>query len=344
MSTNDVIEDSLTRHQIFVLRYGAGREKEAQKAIAKSLGAIIKQIKELDLMGLPPDKLLEQSQYLYRYLIEANSEYVDEFMDEMHRFSQSEVRFNTKTMSGKVGVGFNVPSDMQLEQAVFGNFGNMEPAKGKNIQALMNQFGVENADLVEQQIRDSILLGENTNDLVNKITNIEPLQKRKASTLARTVTNQVSNQTRTETMKANEDVLEGYEWVATLDSRTTIICASRDGNVYTNYDTDPKPPAHFNCRSTITFKVDPKYDLGKDLKGTRPAKGSGGKQNVNNETNYSQWLRKQSKEFQEEVLGKNKAKIFRDGLPLDRFIDENGKPLSLKALENMDELFNSVTL
>ena len=96
MSTNDVIEDSLTRHQIFVLRYGAGREKEAQKAIARSLGAIIKQIKELDLMGLPPDKLLEQSQYLYRYLIEANSEYVDEFMDEMHRFSQSEVRFNTK--------------------------------------------------------------------------------------------------------------------------------------------------------------------------------------------------------------------------------------------------------
>ena len=188
------------------------------------------------------------------------------------------------------------------------------------------------------------MLGENTNDLVNKITNIEPLQKRKASTLARTVTNQVSNQTRIETMKANEDVLEGYEWVATLDSRTTIICASRDGNVYTNYDTDPKPPAHFNCRSTITFKVDPKYDLGQDLKGTRPAKGSGGKQNVNNETNYSQWLRKQSKEFQEEVLGKNKAKIFRDGLPLDRFIDENGKPLSLKALENMDELFNSVTL
>ena len=342
MSTNDVIEDSLTRHQIFVLRYGAGREKEAQKAIARSLGEVIKQIKELDLMGLPPQRLLEQSQYLYRYLIEANSEYVDEFMGEMRRFSKSEVNFNTNIMSGKVGSTFNVPSDMQLEQAVFGNFGNMEPAKGRNIQGLMDQFGVENADLVEQQIRDSILLGENTNDLVNKITNIEPLQKRKASTLARTVTNQVSNQTRTETMKANEDVLEGYEWVATLDSRTSIICASRDGNIYTNYDTDPKPPAHFNCRSTITFKVDPKYDLGKDLEGTRPAKGSGGKGDVDNDTNYDSWLRKQSPEFQDEVLGKGKAKIFRDGTPLSRFVDENGKPLSLKQLGELDTTFNGV--
>jgi SPP1 gp7 family putative phage head morphogenesis protein len=39
-----------------------------------------------------------------------------------------------------------------------------------------------------------------------------------------------------------------YQWVAMLDSRTTEICRSRNGNVYI-YGEGPLPPAHYNCRS-----------------------------------------------------------------------------------------------
>lgn len=43
---------------------------------------------------------------------------------------------------------------------------------------------------------------------------------------------------------------ERYQWVSVLDSRTTDVCRSRNGRVYL-YSTGPRPPAHYNCRSTI---------------------------------------------------------------------------------------------
>jgi SPP1 gp7 family putative phage head morphogenesis protein len=46
-----------------------------------------------------------------------------------------------------------------------------------------------------------------------------------------------------------------YQWVSILDNRTTAICVSRNGNVY-QFGKGPVPPAHVNCRSTITPVAD----------------------------------------------------------------------------------------
>lgn len=45
-------------------------------------------------------------------------------------------------------------------------------------------------------------------------------------------------------------VSDKYTWIAILDSRTTQICRSRNGQVYT-FGEGPRPPAHWNCRSFI---------------------------------------------------------------------------------------------
>ena len=55
--------------------------------------------------------------------------------------------------------------------------------------------------------------------------------------------------------KANEDVTEKYRYVATLDSRTSALCASLDGQEF-EYDKGPEPPQHFNCRSTTVAVID----------------------------------------------------------------------------------------
>lgn len=41
---------------------------------------------------------------------------------------------------------------------------------------------------------------------------------------------------------------DNYEWISVLDSGTTDICRSRNGNVY-EYGHGPQPPAHYRCRS-----------------------------------------------------------------------------------------------
>ena len=43
-------------------------------------------------------------------------------------------------------------------------------------------------------------------------------------------------------------------------------------------------------------------------------------------TTYTEFLKRQTVSFQEEVLGETRAKLFRDGkLPLDKFVDLRGR-------------------
>lgn len=48
---------------------------------------------------------------------------------------------------------------------------------------------------------------------------------------------------------------------------------------------------------------------------------------------YQTWLKKQSFEFQNDVLGKSRAEMFRNDMPLDRFVDDSGKTYTLAELK-----------
>ncbi len=50
------------------------------------------------------------------------------------------------------------------------------------------------------------------------------------------------------------------------------------------------------------------------------------------DVNYDTWLRRQPTAFQNEVLGVRKAKAFRKGLKLDKFVDRKGQELTLVQL------------
>jgi hypothetical protein len=59
---------------------------------------------------------------------------------------------------------------------------------------------------------------------------------------------------------------------------------------------------------------------------------------------YNEWLKTQPKSFVEDVLGKQKAKLYLDGgLPLDRFVDRAGNELTLEQLAKREsKLFDEV--
>lgn len=340
MSANDDIQDALTRHQIFVLRYAKGREQEAAQAIESAIRQGIDRLEQVSESGraIAENNIRE----LNSYLIELGDEYAETFSDQIRDFGAYEAGVNTQILEKAVNVSLSAPAPAQLQQAIFSNIMSIEPTKGYSVGGILEQFGRNNANAVSTIAREAILLGKSNQQLTQDIMDIIPTQKRKAETLARTITNHTANVSRNETMKENADVLDGYKWLATLDSRTSLVCASRDGIVYPVDDNSPKPPAHFNCRSTITFVVNPEYDLGADIDGTRPSKGSSKAKNVSSDLNYDQWLRNQSPEFQNEVLGKKRAQMFREGATLDRFVDERGKRLSLSELQAADGAFGVV--
>jgi hypothetical protein len=51
---------------------------------------------------------------------------------------------------------------------------------------------------------------------------------------------------------------------------------------------------------------------------------------------YQTWLKKKSAAFQDEILGPTRGKLFREGLSLDRFVDQSGKEYTLKQLRSKD--------
>lgn len=85
---------------------------------------------------------------------------------------------------------------------------------------------------------------------------------------------------------------EQYQWVSVLDSHTTEICRARDGNVYF-YGKGPRPPAHYNCRSTII-----------------PVAAS---DNVKDMPTFFAWAKAQPAHVQNEVFGKRAASALRSG-------------------------------
>lgn len=338
MSTNDDIRDAFIRHQIFVQRYAKGREREAEEFIRKVLDEAVSRL-NIDLTELSRARLDRLIQDLIQMVNELNGDYTDGFIQEALDFVEYEVGFNFRVLGANVAVDTVLPNMAQVQAAMLTNIMDLEPTKGYTIREALSEFGRKKAQQIVQKIRDGIVLGDTTQQIVKNIKDLEGIQTRQAAALARTVTNHVSIQARQITMRENDDIIDSYQWVATLDSRTSLICASRDGQIFKDIDSNPKPPAHFNCRSTITWVVNPEFDLGADIEGDRPSVGADGTRSVGADTNYEQWLRKQPKAFQEEVLGIAKAKLFRDGkISIGRFVDEQGRVLSLDQLRELEPL------
>ena len=207
----------------------------------------------------------------------------------------------------------------------------------------MLRYGNSTAAAVKQIVRDGIVLGEPNADIARKIRSQQNIARHHATTLARTATNHVSNVARNELMAANHDIVKEYEWLATLDSRTTLVCASRDGVYYPISSDSPRPPAHFNCRSTTIPVISKSHARRSSVK--RPAKGADGvRQKVSGNVTYGQWLKKQPASFQDEYFskfknGKDKARLFRAGkLPIDKFVDANGAEYNLAQLQALNPI------
>ena len=340
MSVNDTLESAFIRHQIFVQRYAKGREREAEAYIRRLIRGINSELGRGDNTVYTQARLSAQLTDMQNYMTRLSDDYQAKLYSEIIDFANYEAEFNTELLRQNVGnyANFTLPSSQLLEAAMFTDVMQLEPNKGYTIANALRNFDTKKQTQIIQQIRDGIIKGSTTSNITKAIVAIGMTQRRQAATLARTIINRVSTVARTTTMRENSDVISHYKWVATLDSFTSLICMGLDGKIFKDLKKNPKPPAHFNCRSTISYIVKPEFNLGRDVKGTRPSVGADNKAKlVSDDTNYAKWLRTQPKAFQDEVLGKGKASIFRSGkVKLDKFVDANGRPLSLAQLRALE--------
>ena len=212
---------------------------------------------------------------------------------------------------------------------------------------------VDQAEQFSQVVRNGLLTGETTPSIAKRlIGNLQFGEEAKTvrqlvaaggqatavadnqvMALVRTSINQVANSASQQVYEANQDITKKYRYVATLDSRTSSICAALDGREF-EYGKGPMPPQHFNCRSTTVPIIDP--DI---LPPSTIAKRASADGPVPINTSYGQWLKDQPLKTQQDVLGPGKVPYFnrlvekygaRDAMA--KLVRDDGSELTLDQL------------
>ena len=199
---------------------------------------------------------------------------------------------------------------------------NITLPNGNIMQQAFNRIAENSVQLFRSSVEDGLLVGESTAQITRRLlgnskakdtANILQMAQKggilttppinQVRTLVRTSINQVSNTAALNVYKANSDVTKKYRYVATLDSRTSAVCSALDGRVFT-YEDGPKPPQHFNCRSTIVPEID--YDnlpFDPPREGKRPSDFAGIAIKMPASMNYGEWLLAQPNKIQAQILG-----------------------------------------
>ena len=215
---------------------------------------------------------------------------------------------------------------------------------GEVITKAFRGIAVDQAERFSQVVRNGLLTGETTPSIAKRlIGNLQFGEEAKTvrqlvaaggqatavadnqvMALVRTSINQVANSASQQVYEANQDITKKYRYVATLDSRTSSICAALDNREF-EYGKGPMPPQHFNCRSTTVPIIDP--DI---LPPSTIAKRASADGPVPINTSYGQWLKDQPLKTQQDVLGASKVPYF------NRLVDKYGAKDAMAKLVRDD--------
>ena len=145
---------------------------------------------------------------------------------------------------------------------------------GQTVQKAFRGIAESSAEKLDLAVRSGVFSGETLQQISRRLVGrldfsqkgnvkqiaaaggeLTKLANHQIQTIVRTSVNQVTNQASMAVYAANKKVSPRYEYVATLDSRTSPICQRLDGQTF-EYNNGPTPPQHFNCRSTVVPVVD----------------------------------------------------------------------------------------
>lgn len=334
MAISDDILDETLRHAHYLERHKASVVRKIVELLnngnddyyAEMYKARIETLSRRDI-----EKLLVR----LKAQIKAGYEPVIELLDgEIRELGRSETAWQQKIMNGivPIEIDWQTASDEQVYAAA-----HARPFEGLLLRDWYNGLSDGHFKRIKQAIRQGYVEGQTTDEIVRGIQSFAANRSRRAAeTAVRTALTHTSNVAREVSYKKNKRVVKRIEWVSTLDGRTTAVCRARDGKTWP-VDEGPRPPAHPACRSTTVPVLKSLRELGIDADEvpelTTRASMNG---QVSSELNYDKWLRRQPKDFQDDVLGKQKARLFRKGLVMERFVDEDGREFTLQELKERE--------
>lgn len=348
MATSPLLVEASTRNQVFLERLKAGEVEKIAPYLVEVDRAIRMELSKESLTSYSRTRLEQLLSTIDSIILAIYQRYIDVLESDLVDLAQYEAAFEARNLNQVlVNVSAVIPTAEAVRAAVFAQPLQVTgTAGGKLLDPFLKDWAASETQRVLGVIRVGYTQGKTNQQIIQQIRGTKANQykdgilattQRDAEAVVRTAVQHTAMTARMTSMSANSNVVTGYEWVSTLDSRTTAQCRSLDGRVF-KIGKGPVPPIHIRCRSSIAPTLDARYDFLKEG-ATRASKDG----QVDASLTYYEWLKTQSPGFQDAALGPTRGQLFRSGgLSAERFaelqLDRNFKPLTLDEMRRLEPL------
>lgn len=230
--------------------YLADFEKTGNPKIMLELNALSMRSRISRLDKLYSDTLIE---------IDKLNRNTDNVMSSFLKEAYKDNRLHSAYELAKKGQGpLNVVVDnKQVEQVL------RTPWSGKNYSERIWVNGEKLARTIQDTVVNGVHRGVSVNKLAKEVQERMGVSKNDAVRLVRTELNYVHNQSTLDSLRSSN--MEYFQFIATMDKRTSSTCREHDNNIYPVADAEVGtnvPPLHPRCRSTIAGTLDKKTTSG----------------------------------------------------------------------------------
>lgn len=341
-SVNTQIQDRLVSYRLDLLRYEKGVAQRFEKTFAdalKDVDAKYRELSERIAKGASTDlrqlnRLFELRGEISDALAQVRKEMTGQLSEALSGVAESEVRAQA-TIFRNVGINFAQIPDAAVARAV------LDPVGGVNWPGDVASDLKSAEERLQGVLARGIARGASMPSVAKNIaewTGIQETYRNRFVAIARTEIQRVSNTAALAGYLANDDVVGGVQWLATLDSRTCIVCGPLHNQTWKLRELnkiDRIPPVHPRCRcflapvtkswSELGIAPDPRRD-------GEPGDGPG----------FEQWLKRQSGTEQLKVFdgSEERLRLWRQGLSMAQFV-RDFKPIPLAELRRRAEWYQS---
>lgn len=330
-------------HQIWLQRNASHEVNELEPFIQQMRDEVKKKVLAFGDESRTRARLEKMLKDMEDILYGTSGKWEGRLIADLRAIAEYEATWTTNTLESFVDVNFTTPAPDQVWSAIKFNPLQLE-GKPVDFQDMLSSWQDTEINRLVTGVKSGFVQGMTTRDIVRQVVGpggLADVSNRNAATVVRTAMNHVSTEAKNLTYQKNDDIVEGYELVVTLDKRTSSICRNLPhGKVY-EIGKGPLPPLHPNCRTTTAPVISKDFDF-LDVGAKRAARGADGGTQVDANTSYYEFLRMQPAWFQDEALGPVRGSIFRNsGMTAEEFraasVDGFGRPLTLREMADNDK-------
>ncbi|MDP0333771.1 minor capsid protein [Glaesserella parasuis] len=335
-SLNSRIAYALTDRKILHFRYDAHLRQQVMKQLSKTQRELLNRLAAAGVDALPKKQLDTLLKELKQEVAKVYQEMTAYTQDELSGFFAAETKHIHQLYNDEVGFDFfnQVPEYKQKANKT------ATIIAGSPLEDWWAKQGNDFAFKFEGIIRQGLLDGQQTSQMLTDVKHLMNTSRRHAETLVITAVAKVADKAHQALRDENLDILAGEKHLSTLDTRTSTVCQLRDGLMW-DLDKKPidhdvpyqRPPLHPRCRSILQLVTKSWKELGIDAEEMPSSTRASQDGPVSEQINYENWLKSKSPEQQDQVLGKGKADLWRRGvITFADMLDQSGRPLTLKQL------------